>query len=393
MIIANKFNGYTRDGRREYHFGGGSSGPTSSTVTQSNVPDWLQPQVEGLLGGAGQQLFNTTPQAPTYDASGTQTNTGQYDITGVKPFTPYSANPTDYTAGFSPLQQQVQANVANLQMPDQFNQSTGLSTAAGMGGLGTAQQAAGAGQNYANQVTNPGDVSQYMNPYMQNVVNTQNTEAQRQADIASQNRGAAASRAGAFGGARQAIENSEAQRNLSTLMNTNQATGSQNAYNSAIQNMQFGSNLGLQGLANAQSGYGLANQAAGTLGSTGTQQLGAQSGILGLQSQVGAQQQQDQQAAINNAINNYSQAQQYPMQQMNAYNALLRGYAVPGQTTTSYQAAPSGVSQLAGLGTAALGASQLMKVAAAGGLPKDFKNSKRQGSGIDTLAMYQAMKG
>lgn len=535
--------------------GGGGGGPTNSTVTQSNIPDWLRPQVEQVLGGAGQQLFNYTPDKtqPILDDAGKAVldangqPTYKQAISGVKPFTPYSANPADYVAGFSPLQQQVQANAANLQMPGQFQQGTDLANAAGQGGMQSAQQALGygnagfqsgqqgqqlgvqggqmygqmgagygqqaaglagtaqgygdlssqlglmglqsqdygqqignqaqnyaaqaasAGQNYAQQATNPGAVQQYMSPYMQNVVDVQNTEAQRQADIASQSRGSAAAHAGAFGGARQAIEDAEAQRNLATLKNQNQATGQQNAYQQAIQSMQYGSGLGLQGLAGAntglntalsggqlglsglgmalqgqqgalsgvnaanqayqtgiqgagmglqgvdrqlagtaqgmqgaqvglqgvsgaQAGYGLANQAAGTLGALGTQQLAGQTGILGLQNQIGGQQQQNQQDIINNAINNYAQAQQYPMQQYNQYNALLRGYAAPGTTSTSYQAAPSGVSQLAGLGTAAIGASQLMK-GASGGLPKNFKKAKRQGDGLDTLGLYQAMKG
>jgi hypothetical protein len=29
--------------------GGGGGGPTQSTVTQSNIPEWLQPQTEALL--------------------------------------------------------------------------------------------------------------------------------------------------------------------------------------------------------------------------------------------------------------------------------------------------------------------------------------------------------
>lgn len=626
--------------------GGGSSAPTSTTVTQSNIPDWLRPQVETVLGGATQQLFNTTPNA-----------TGGYDITGTKPFVPYSANPQDYVAGFSPLQQQVQYNAANLQVPGQYNQATQLAGMAGQGALDTAAQGAGygqagfqagqmgqdigaqaaqqaaqnaamaqnaaygygaqgqqsgllgqqigtqggqyyggmgagygsqaanlapfaqrygaagygygqqaaqlantalgygqdasafgqmaldsqqtgrtitdlskdyaakqaaAGQNYATQAINPAAYQQYMNPYTQNVTNVQNQELQRQADIAKTQRGASAARAGAFGGARQAIENAEAQRNLSTLMNQNQATGLQQAYNQAQQNMQYGSNLGLQGLSGAQSGlgtalqggqlglaglgtalqgqqgalagvgqagamyglgmqgsqsglaglnaanqayqsgmqgagmglqgvnaqlagtaqgmqgaqaglqgvgqainagqyglqgaqtgmqgtaqgmqgagmglqgvgaqqagYGLANQAAGTLGTLGNAQLAAQTGILGLQNQVGAQQQAQEQQVINNAINNFAQAQQQPMQDLNAFNALVRGYAVPGQTATQYQAAPSAVSQIAGLGTSALAANKLM--GASGGLPKDFKRSTKR-DGLHTLAMYNTMR-
>ena len=37
----------------------GGGGPTQTTVTQSNVPDWLRPQVETVLGGAMKELFQT----------------------------------------------------------------------------------------------------------------------------------------------------------------------------------------------------------------------------------------------------------------------------------------------------------------------------------------------
>ena len=67
--------------------GGGGGGPTNTTVTQSNIPDWLRPQVEGLLGGATQQLFNTKEVPGVNGAPST------YDITGTKPFVPYSSNP------------------------------------------------------------------------------------------------------------------------------------------------------------------------------------------------------------------------------------------------------------------------------------------------------------
>lgn len=373
----------------------GGGGATTSTTNTSNIPDWLRPQVETVLGGSMQELFNTNKVAGT-DAEGKPTT--NYEITGVKPFQPYSTNPQDYVAGFSPLQQQVQYNAANIQVPGQYNQATGLAGLGGMGALGTAQNATGigamgamAGQNYANQVTDPNAVAAYMNPYQQNVIDIQNQAAQRQADIARTQRNAQATRAGAFGGSRQAIENAEANRSLAMLQNTNQLQGQQQAYNQAIQNMQYGAGLGLQGLGvglqglnTAQQGYGQAGQAGATLANIGTQQLGAQQGILGLQNQIGAQQQAQQQQIIANAINNYAQAQQYPMQQYNAYNALLRGYAVPGMTSTQYQAAPSMTSQLAGLGTAAAGAYGLMKKA--GGTIKEPK-----GQGIDTLGLRNAL--
>jgi hypothetical protein len=415
--------------------GGGGGGPTTSTVNQSNIPEWLRPQVEQVLGGATKELFKTK-EIPGVDGA-----PSTFDITGTKNYTPYSVNPADYVAGFSPLQQQVQENAANLQVPNQFNQGTQLAGATGLGALGStnqaygygamglqagqtgqqvgnqaqqyAAQAAGAGQNYANQATDPAAMQAYMSPYMQNVTDIQNLAAQRQADIASQQRGANAARSGAFGGARQAIENAEADRALQSVMNANQATGLQTAYQQAQQAQQYGAGLNLQGLqgaqqglgtalqggqlglsgintalqgvSGAQSGYGLANQAAGTLGSLGTQQLAGQTGILGLQNQVGGQQQAQEQAITNQAISNYAQAQNAPMDAMNQYNALLRGYAVPGTTTTQYQAQPTLANQLTGFGTAAIGATALSNA-----MGKKKGGTVR--SGIAGLGLANAMK-
>jgi len=556
-----------KEGGRIIYGGGGGGGPTQTNVTQSNVPDWLRPQVENVLMGAGRNLFQTKKVD-----SGQKDEAGNIiyneDITGTKPFVPYSSDPSKYVAGFSPLQQQVQYNAANLMMPGQFNQATGYANAAAQGGLDTANQAAGygnagfqsgqmgqqlgvqggqrygqmgaqaglqgqqsgllgqqlgvqggqyyggigagygqqaaglapraqqygqqaadigqmglraeqygrnvsgqaedyarqaarAGQQYAGQMTDPYAVQQYMNPYQSAVTDVQIQGAQRQADIAAQGRKAAAARAGAFGGARQAIENAEANRALASQMDAIRAQGQQTAYDKAVQAMQYGSNLGLQGLQGAQqglgtalqggqlglsgigtamqgqqagmqglgqagqlyglgmqgagmglqgtqaqlagtaqgmqgaqaamqgagvglsgvdrqlagtgqgmqgagvglqgvsgqqAGYGLANQAAGQLGQLGTQQLAAQTGILGLQNQIGGQQQGQQQQIINQAIQNYAQAQEAPMNAFNQYNALLRGYALPGTTTTQYQAQPTLGNQIAGFGTAGVSA-------------------------------------
>ena len=372
-----------KEGGRIVYGGGGGGGPTSSTTNTSNIPDWLRPQVETVLGGSMQELFNTKP-VESVDAEGNKTT--NYDITGVKSdaFKPYSTDPRDYVAGFSPLQQQVQYNAANLQMPGQYNQATGLTGLSGMGSLDIAQQGMGAGANYANQVTNPNAIAAYMNPYQQNVIDVQNQAAQRQADIAKTQRNAQATKAGAFGGSRQAIENAEAQRNLQGLMNTNQLQGQQQAYQSAIQNMQYGAGLGLQGLGMGLQGYGQAGQAGASLAGIGNQQLAAQQGILGLQNQIGGQQQAQEQQITNQAIQNYANQQQAPMQAYNQYNALLRGYAIPGMTTTQYQAAPSMTSQIAGLGTAAAGAYGLMKKA--GGTIREPK-----GQGIDTLGLRNAL--
>jgi hypothetical protein len=145
-----------------------------------------------------------------------------------------------------------------------------------------------------------------------------------------------------------------------------------------------GAQVGLQGVTGAQAGYGLANQAAANLSNIGTAQLGAQTGILGLQNQIGGQQQGQQQQMINQAIQNYGQAQEAPMQSLNQYNALLRGYALPGTTQTQYQAAPPLANQLTGFGTAAIGATALSNA-----MGKKKGGTVR--SGIADLGLYNAM--
>jgi len=314
-----------------------------------------------------------------------------------------------------------------------------------------ARQAANAQQRYAAQATNPAAYQQYMSPYMQNVVDIQNQAAQRNADIASTQRGAQFARAGAYGGSRQAIENAEANRALQTTMNANQAQGLQNAYGQAQQNLQYGANLGLQGLqgaqqglgtalqggqlglsgigtalqglqggmqgsglgiqgaqaglqgvdrqlagtaqgmqgaqvglqgvSGAQAGYGLANQAAGTLGQLGQNIYGQQVGNINLQNQLGAQQQQEQQAILNQQIQNYATAQQYPMMQLSNMSNLLRGMPMQSTTVQGYQAQPNALSQLGGLGLTAAGIAGLGK--AKGGRIKE----KKRPAGLAELAL------
>ena len=153
--------------------------------------------------------------------------------------------------------------------------------------------------------------------------------------------------------------------------------GYNQAYNQAQQAMQYGAGLGLQGQQAAMQG-------AGQLANIGGQALQAQQGILGLQQQTGAQQQAQQQNIINQAIQNYATAQQYPQQQLAFMNSMLRGLPLQTMTTQGYQAAPSGLSQLTGLGTAGLGAYKLATMAEGGEVG---------GDGLDTLGMYNAMKG
>jgi hypothetical protein len=199
--------------------------------------------------------------------------------------------------------------------------------------------------------TNPGAVGAFMNPYVQQSLQPQLNQLAQQGNINAQQAAGAATSAGAFGGSRSALAQNLAQQNA--LMAQQQAIGQgyNTAYNNAMQNMQYGAGLGLQGQQAAMTGLGQVGSMAGQLGNLGTQQLAAQQGILSAQQAAGATQQQQQQNIINQAVQNYATAQQYPMMQLGNMMDLIRGTPTQTTTTSSYQAAPSVASTLAGLGT------------------------------------------
>jgi len=349
-------------GGRIYGGGGGGSpapGPTQTTVTNTNIPDYAQPYVSNMLNAAQAQIY--TP-----------------DMTGFNAYTPYSQNPQDYVAGFSPLQQQAQSSAANLQLPGAMGAAQGLTAAGTLGAFG-------AGQNYANQATDPNAMQAYMSPYENNVIQQQLLENQRQYGIQGAGEQAAATSAGAFGGTREALMNAENTRNQNTAGNQIVAQGLQNAFQNAQQAQQFGANLNLQG---TQAGLAGANQ----LGNLGNQQLAAQQNILGTQNTLGAQQQGQQQNVINQAVQNYATAQQYPMLQLGMLNSMLRGLPMQQSSTQMYQAAPNTASQLAGLGTAGLGLAAMSK-AASGGLGKDIAKYAPGGAIPMSMMSNQQLQG
>jgi hypothetical protein len=270
--------------------------------------------------------------------------------------------------------------------------------------------------------TTPGAIQAYMSPYQRAVTDVQKAGALRDYQVGETVRQAEAAKSGAYGGTRQAVLEAEAQRNLNTQLQGIEAQGTQNAFQAAQQAQQFqaqqqlaglqaaqqgvGQGLAaygtqLQGLQGAQQGvgqglsaYGLGLQGAETaaqagqaLGNLGAQQLQSQQSITQLQNQFGQQQTQQQQDIINNAINNYAMDQQYPMQQLAMYNALLRGYSTPTSASTTYQAAPSTGSQLMGLAGTALGAYGAYATKKKGGV------IKAKSGGLADLALHNTMKG
>ena len=354
--------------------GGGGQAPAQTSVNNTSIPDYARPYVETMLGTTQQQLYN-------YE---TDPATGQKFATSMKGYTPFSEDPSKYVAGFSPMQEQSFKGAANMGTSPQLDTASGIAGLAGQRAMGSqydptqfnAQQVGT--QDYTGQ-----NVSQYMNPYMQNVVDIQQREAQRQGDIASTQRAGQAVRSGAFGGSRAGLMEAEAARNLATQKGDIQAQGQNAAFQNAQQqfNQQQQANIQAQmanqgaGLQTQQmgeqsrqygAGYGMQGlqtglQAAGQLGQLGQTQYGQQLGNVNLQNQMGAQQQAQQQGILNQQIQNYAMAQQYPQQQLAFMSNMLRGLPMQSTTTNMYQAAPSNVSQLAGLGLSAYGLSKMKK--------------------------------
>jgi hypothetical protein len=334
--------------------------------------------------------------------TGNDTEDGGYNITGFKPYTPYSTNASDYIAGFSPLQQQAQKTVSGMQTPGQFGAASDITGRGIMGAAQIGQQAgslyglgnaaAGAGNQYAQQATDPNAISAYMSPYMQNVLQGQMSEAVRQSEMQKMGNQAQAVQAGAFGGSRQALVESERQRNLGTQLGGIQAQGMQNAFQNAQQAQQYGAGLNLQGLqAGAgmygqgigaqQAAIGQVMQGAGQYAGLGAQQLQAEQGIANLQNTVGAQQQAIEQQKINQSIQDYANAQQYPLMQLGTMSNMLRGLPMQAQTTQQYVAAPNALTQ--GIGAAGAAASIYNATKAEGGVIK----SMAQG-GITSVPSY-----
>jgi hypothetical protein len=102
-------------------------------------------------------------------------------------------------------------------------------------------------------------------------------------------------------------------------------------------------------------GLQTANQAASNLGTLGNQQYNQNVGLIGLQNQLGGQQQQQVQNVLNNQYQSYLNAQNYPYQQLNFMSNILRGLPMTQQSASVYQAPPSMLSQVAGVGLTAAG--------------------------------------
>jgi hypothetical protein len=354
---------------------------------------------------ADQTLYQTTLNqqgfAPEIEPYAT-TLLGQAQALTDVEYNPYMQYQGERVAQFSPLQQMSYDNAALMQTQPQLQDATAMAGSAGLGALNTSytynplnpQSFVGGTQGSYDQATGKfvpgtGMASQYMSPYMGEVVARQQQDAQRQAQIAGQAQQAQAARSGAFGGSGDYLMRAQAAGNLARQKGDIAATGLQNAYTQGMgqfnqeqgqrlaagqlnaQQGQFGAGLGLQGLQTALTG-------ANTLGQLGQQQYTQNMGINALQNQYGLQQQAQMQKDIDTKYGDYMAAQNYPYKNLSFMSDIIRGVPLTQTGSSIYQAPPSTAQNITALGLGAAGISKLM---ANGGV------AMSNGGGLGALAL------
>ena len=261
---------------KRFQAGGAAADPTvgKQTGSESSLSNWAGDYVTDMLG-KGQALANQ----------------------------PYQAYTGPLSAGQSTAQQAAFQGVGNLSVP------TGQMGAAGFQPQKFTAQAA----------------QDYMNPYLQSALNPQIEEARRQAQITRLGDANRLTQAGAYGGSRQAIMESELNRSLGQNLANITGQGYQTAYDKAMQ--QFNTEQGA-----AQQAQNLTNQY----------------GLQALQNQanLGAQERAIQAEGIAADIAQFEEERDFPYKQTQYQQSLLQGLPLAAQSY-SY-AKPSQLSELLG---------------------------------------------
>lgn len=304
-------------GGRVMRFDTGGVVPSGSgiTGTSSNLSDWIAPYTVDMLA-KGKALTDM----------------------------PYQAYQGPLTAGSTDLQNQAYTAASGLSTPGVIGQAASGALQAGQTAGGTSYAPT---TFTAGDFTAPGTASQFMSPYMDNVVQNQQRDAQRNADIATTYRQGEQTKAGAFGGSRAAIMDAEAARNLALQKGDIAATGLQAAFNSGQNQFntqqqstlangqateaskQFGANLGLQGINTQLNAYNTAGNLGATQANTGIANINAQLGAGGVQQGI-------EQAGVTADQAAFDKEQNNPFKMLTYSQGLLQGLPL---STQSYNVA------------------------------------------------------
>ena len=240
--------------------------------------------------------------------------------------------PAQQIAGFSPTQQAaMQQAYQGIGAYRPYLQAAGAGQTAALGATGAGIQSLGQMQ------FDPSRAQAFMDPYQQAVTQDALKEIDRQSQMASNQLAGQAVGAGAFGGSRYGLQQSELARNAADMRsrrifedmsrNYQQAQAQANAVNQ--QRLQQGQGFGqlgqmTSGIAGAMGGLGAQTQA---LGQSDVNQL---MGIGGMQQQLA-------QTGLNTAYQNQLALQNAPWQQLSAGANILQQLSpqMVGQQTTA----------------------------------------------------------
>lgn len=330
--------------------------PTDQTVTQTNIPQEFMPYFERMLG--------------------------RTEELSMQPYQGYGGQriaASDQFADIGTSQGMVRGiagqGITGLDAA-QLNAAANVSKANALGNYGTGQFSEygyGPARQFSGQ-----EVSSYMSPYMQNVVDFQKAGAVQDFERLRGGRNARAVQAGAFGGSRQGVQEGLAEEALTKQLGGIEATGRQSAYEQA--SSQFGQDRAAQ-LAQAQAqaaeqgrvetgteasrqfgaGQGLAaiqaSQAAGTqLVGLGEKEREAQIQNAQLLDTLGRSQQAESQAGLDIGYQDYLRQQGYPAEQLAMLSNTIQGLPVQnaGTTTATGYGYTNPLQQAAGAGLAGL---------------------------------------
>jgi hypothetical protein len=291
--------------------GGGSSQPTSSTVTNVTIPPYLKDSILDIAGKAKALA----------------------DV-------PYQEYDKDRVAQTTAQQQQARQGIMGLQRPGEFD---------------PARQTFMAGTQYQY---NPGEFGQaeaqkYMNPYQQNVINMAVRDAQREGARQSAMANLQAGKFGGTGSSGQAIMQAAIARKMPELVGDITSKGMQQAYLNAQEQFQRDRQANTQANQFAaelqqKSGMGLMD-----LGKT---VQASDLARLATQEDVGGREQRQRQLELDVAYQDWMRQSEYDKEMLKFYNDIVRGNAFTlGSAETSYAPSPSFAGQLLGGGVSAAG--------------------------------------
>jgi hypothetical protein len=255
--------------------------------------------------------------------------------------TPYQAYMGPLTAGSSELQNQAFQGVAGLTLPSTMGGFTPGTFASSYAPPPPNPNNVGIGsfmQDQINQNRSPANtpmgappanpnstVQRYMNPYLQAALDPQLAEIRRQADITRLGDAGRLTKAGAYGGSRQAVMESEGNRNMATQLARTTGEGYNTAYDKAANQFNTEQSLGLNAQ-NLTNQYGLS--------------------ALGKQAELGGVQRGIESEGIAADMAQFNQERDFPYKQVQYQQSLLQGMPLATQSYTYAQ--PSTMANIGG---------------------------------------------